>query len=144
MERQAVALVVAYDRAIRSSVGGWLEAAGFVVSACTGPTAPDYRCVADASGTCPLASAADLVVLDAWLQSDADDAGATAPDLIRFYRSLERPLIVLDHGRTGPSLLVSERTALLEWPPNRREIEHVAEALIATSEPAAAARYAAG
>ena len=55
-----------------------------------------------------------------------------APDLIRFYRSKERPLIVLDHGRSGPSLIVPERTALLEWPPNRRELEHVAQALLAT------------
>jgi hypothetical protein len=83
-------------------------------------------------------------VLDAWLEGDADDIGMGAPDLIRFYRSRERPLIVLDHGRSGPSLIVPERTALLEWPPNRRELEHVAEALLATPKSPAPPRYAAG
>lgn len=138
MERRPVALVVAFDQAIRSTVGGWLEAAGFEVMLCTGPRAPDYHCISD-TGVCPLATSADVIVLDAWLESDADDAGTIAPDLIRFYRSLERPLIVLDHGRRGPSLMVPQRTALLEWPPNRRELEHVAQALLATPKPTAAA-----
>lgn len=132
MDRRKTALVVAFDRAIRTSVGGWLEAAGFDVLLCTGPRGPAYRCVGETGGDCPLAHAADLVVLDSWLESDADDRGLTAPELIRFYRSKERPLIVLDHGRSGPSLIVPERTALLEWPPNRRELEHVAQALLAT------------
>ncbi|HET9672813.1 MAG TPA: hypothetical protein VFQ40_08205, partial [Actinomycetota bacterium] len=134
----------AYDHAIRTSVGGWLEAAGYDVILCTGPTDPDYRCVAEVNGVCPLADAADLIVLDAWLQSDADDRGPGAPDLVRFYRSKDRPLIVLDHGRSGPSLIVPERTALLEWPPNRRELEHVAQALLATPGQASSRDYAAG
>lgn len=144
MAGNRTALVVAFDRAIRSSVGGWLESAGFDVLLCTGPTEPDYRCIAEVAGDCPLAAAADIVVLDAWLESDADDMGMGAPDLIRFYRSKERPLIVLDHGRTGPSLIVPERTALLEWPPNRRELERVAEALLATPKRPTPRRYAAG
>jgi hypothetical protein len=143
MDGRRTALVVAFDHAIRTSVGGWLEAAGFDVLLCTGPKRPDYHCIADVAGDCPLATSADLVVLDAWLESDADDAGMTAPELIRFYRSRERPLIVLDHGRSGPSLIVPERTALLEWPPNRRELEHMAQALLATPRPAPARRYAA-
>jgi hypothetical protein len=144
MDGPRTALVVAFDRAIRSSVGGWLEGAGFDVLLCTGPTAPDYRCVADATGGCPLADTADLIVLDAWLESDADDEGGPgAAALIRYYRSKERPLIVLDHGRSGPSLMVPERTALLEWPPNRRELEHIAQALLATPRTTRPRRYAA-
>lgn len=138
MEGKRTALVVAFDRAIRTSVGGWLEAAGFDVLLCTGPRGPEYRCIGETEGNCPLAHEADLIVLDAWLEGDAEDRGMAAPDLIRFYRSMERPLIVLDHGRSGPSLIVPERTALLEWPPNRRELEHVSEALLATPRTARA------
>jgi hypothetical protein len=136
------ALVVAFDRATRSTVGGWLESAGYEVLLCTGPTGPEYRCVGESSGSCPLVEDADLIVLDAWLASDADDRGTIAADLVRFYRSKERPLVVLDHARSGPSLIVSERTALLEWPPNRRELEHIAEALLATPRPVTARSYA--
>jgi hypothetical protein len=126
-----VALIVAFDHATRASVGGWMEAAGFEVELCTGPTRPGYRCVADTAGDCPLTHDADLVILDAWLASDADDEGAVAPGLVRFYRSRGLPLIVLDHGREAPALIIRERTALIEWPPNRRELQHMAQALVA-------------
>jgi hypothetical protein len=128
-ETNQVALVVAYDREVRSTVGAWLEGAGFEVCLCPGPLRPDYRCIADRAIECPLARSADLVVLDAWLESDADDAGTTSPELIRYYRSLGMAILVLDHAREGSSLIPNERIAVLEWPPDRSQIETYAAAL---------------
>jgi hypothetical protein len=124
-----VALVVAFDVAIRSAVGGWLESVGFDVEVCPGPLAPTYRCVSRERQGCVLARDADVVVLDLWLQSDADDAGASAFDLIRYYRSLGRSLIVLDHERPFSALFAAHAVAVVSWPPNRAELERFATAL---------------
>lgn len=124
-----MALVVAFDAAVRSAVGRWLEAAGFDVEVCPGPLAPTYRCVGSEPQGCALARDADVVVLDLWLQSDADDAGATAFELVRYYRSLGRSLIVLDHERPVSALFVVDGVAVVSWPPNRAELERFAIAL---------------
>jgi hypothetical protein len=129
-----LALVVAYDRAIGSAVAGWLEAAGFDVDLCPGPRGPAYRCIATDVRGCPLARIADVIVLDLWLQSDADDAGSSALELIRYYRSLGRSLIVLDHDRSASSFFVAQRVAILSWPPIRSEIERFAVTLAPEAE----------
>jgi len=122
------ALVVAYDRAISSAVGGWLEMAGFDVDLCPGPRRPDYRCIAADERDCPLARDADVIVLDLWLQSDADDRGSSAMDLVRYYRSRGKPLLILDHGRTTSTLFTGQHVAVLSWPPKRDEVERFAVA----------------
>jgi hypothetical protein len=124
-----VALVVAFDRAVRSAVAGWLEAAGLDVEVCPGPLTPTYRCVASEPQGCALARDAAVVVLDLWLQSDADDAGASAFDLVRYYRSLRLPMIVLDHERPISSLFAAHGVAVVSWPPNRAELVRFAIAL---------------
>jgi len=128
-ETNRVALVVAYDREVRSTVGSWLEGSGFEVCLCPGPRRPDYRCIADRGIECPLARSADLVVIDAWLETDADDAGTRSPELIRYYRSLGMAILVLDHARERSSFIPHERIALLEWPPVRSQIETFAAAM---------------
>ena len=127
-------MVVAYDRAIGSAVAGWLEAAGFDVDLCPGPLGPDYRCIATDVRGCPLARFADVIVLDLWLQSDADDAGSSALELIRYYRSLGKSLIVLEHDRSTSSFIAAHRVAILPWPPIRSEIERFAAALAPDAE----------
>jgi hypothetical protein len=126
---RGIALVVAYDRAISSAIGGWLEDVGFRVELCPGPLQPDYRCIGSVEGECPLARIADLVILDAWLQSDADDRGSAALDLVGYYRTLGKPLLILDHASPTSSFFVGERVAILSWPPNRREVERWTVAL---------------
>jgi hypothetical protein len=128
-ETRRVALVVAYDLAVLSNVGAWLEESGFEVCLCPGPRRPDYRCIVDRGLECPLARSADLVVLDSWLQSDADDAGMTSLALIRYYRSLGMAILVLDQAREGPAFIPHERIALLACPPDRSQIETYAAAL---------------
>ena len=42
---------------------------------CTGPRGAEYRCIGETAGGCPRADEADLIVLDAWLESAAADRG---------------------------------------------------------------------
>jgi hypothetical protein len=67
-EAQGVVLVVEAEPAERELFSSWLEESGFTVLACPGPTEPDFTCVGDRKGTCPLADAADVVVLDMSLE----------------------------------------------------------------------------
>jgi len=131
IETRRQALVVAYDRATSSAVGGWLEATGFEVALCPGPLGPSYRCVAAKASEsgCPLIRDADVIVLDLWLQSDVDDRGSAALDLVHYYRSRGKRLLMLDHGMSTSSLFPAERVAVLPWPPVRAEVERFAVAL---------------
>jgi hypothetical protein len=57
-------LLVVADRDEREAFGSGLEAAGFEVLSCPGPTEPDYTCVGAREGVCPLVRDADAIVLD--------------------------------------------------------------------------------
>jgi CheY-like chemotaxis protein len=95
LEAQGVVLVVEADPAERELFSHWLEAFGFTVLACPGPTEPDFTCVGDRKGTCPLAEAADVVVLDMNLESEALMTGTAAEDLLGLYLVSGRPVVTL-------------------------------------------------
>ena len=78
-------LLVEADREERSRFGGWLEGAGFDVLECPGPIEPDYTCVGSRSGSCPLATEADLVILDMSLDSETLMMGTAAEELLGLY-----------------------------------------------------------
>lgn len=88
-------LVVEADPQERELFASWLEASGFTVLACPGPSEPDYTCVGDRKGTCPLAEAADVVVLDMSLESEALMRGTAAEDLLGLYLVTGRPVVTL-------------------------------------------------
>jgi CheY-like chemotaxis protein len=88
-------LVVEADPAERELFSSWLEASGFTVLACPGPTEPDYTCVGDRTGACPLADAADVVVLDMSLDSEALMTGTAAEELLGLYLVSGRPVVTL-------------------------------------------------
>ena len=94
-ETQGVVLVVEADPAERELFSSWLEGSGFTVLACPGPTEPDFTCVGDRKGTCPLAEAADVVVLDMSLESEALMRGTAAEDLLGLYLVSGRPVVTL-------------------------------------------------
>lgn len=89
----ATVLVVAAHQEDRERYGGWLEGSGHEVLLCPGPTAPDYRCVGGRSGTCALALAADLVILDSALPGDDLAVGTPASELVTIYASLGKPVL---------------------------------------------------
>jgi hypothetical protein len=124
--RQPVALVVAFDRRIRARTAKLLEQIGFDVLWCPGPGGPDFTCIAVRSARCPLAEGADVVVLDLWLESDAETRGAGSLDLLEYYRSTEKPIIALDHGAERPRWFPEEQVTVLTWPPVPAELRNAA------------------
>jgi hypothetical protein len=96
-------LVVEADVAERERYSRALEAAGFQVLTCPGPTEPDYTCVGARGGTCPLLAEAAVVVLDMSLDSEALLTGTPAEELLGLYLTSGVPVVVLG-SRSGPAL----------------------------------------
>jgi hypothetical protein len=96
------ALLVTDRHSRETSVGAALARAGFEVYLCPGPQPPNHVCVGGRGGPCPLADAADVVVLDAHLASDEQATGTTSWDLLGFYRHREMPVVVLAEGDDLP------------------------------------------
>lgn len=88
-------LVVEADPLERERFGSWLEAAGFDVLLCPGPTEPDYTCVGSRDGTCPLAEEAAIVVLDMSTESEAVMMGTAAEEILGLYLLAGRRVLVL-------------------------------------------------
>jgi hypothetical protein len=66
--------------------------------------------------------AADVVVLDLWLASDNVMDGTAASELLAYYLSSERPVVVIDPGHDELPPFMEETAARVEWPPERREL----------------------
>jgi hypothetical protein len=94
MDSGAILLVEA-DPAERVCLSAALESVGFAVSVCPGPSGPDYTCVGDREGKCPLVPPANAVVLDLALQSEDVSEGTSPEDLLGLYLSAGKPVIAL-------------------------------------------------
>jgi DNA-binding response OmpR family regulator len=127
----AVVLIVEPNRVVLDRVGRWVEGAGYEVLACPGPGAPTYACLGS-RGTrrCPLAAAADLVVLDLWLAGDRGLQGTGSVDLLRYYRRGGAPILALAHGDGSSDRLVEDGVVVLDGPPDRREIVETVGAMV--------------
>lgn len=95
MIRTGTVLLVEADPGERELFSSWLGGSGFTVLVCPGPTEPDYTCVGDRTGACPLADAADVVVLDMSLDSEALMTGTAAEELLGLYLVSGRPVVTL-------------------------------------------------
>ncbi|SRR6266540_535901 len=117
-----VVLVVDQDPQPRERMAGWLMQAGYQVLTCPGPVAPSYTCVGGRGGQCPLALAAEVVVLDLELASDTMLAGTPALSLLCYYLGLGKGVVAL--GRPGDSVrpFEQERVVLLGRPAERRAL----------------------
>lgn len=107
----ATVLVVEADPNERELFGSWLEDAGYRVLACPGPTEPDFTCVGDRTGTCPLATEADVVVLDMSTQSEGVGMGTASEDLLGLYLFADRRVVALGSrpGAEIPDQLIRRR-----------------------------------
>ncbi len=114
-------LVVEDDPNERERMAAWLEREGLEVMTCPGPMYPEYGCVGARAGRCPLADAADVVVLDLWLGSDAAIQGVSGRRLLRHYLAWGKPVLAFVHGRDRGRLPL-EDVGVLDWPPERREL----------------------
>lgn len=124
-------LLVEQDRELRERVGSWLEGAGFDVYVCPGPSAPTYTCIASEGRPCPLAKAADVVLLDLWLASESALMGTSASELLSYYMATGKPVVVVDHGHDELRPFRDEVAAVLEFPPERRDVIETVEVLLA-------------
>lgn len=123
-------LLVESDSKRREEMGSWLEGAGFEVTACPGPSAPDYTCIGARGGSCPLVHGVDLIVLDLWLAGDMVQEGTSATDLLGYYVSSGKPVIALTHGDGEARLFAEEHLVDIAWPPGRRELVETARAFL--------------
>jgi CheY-like chemotaxis protein len=139
-EVQGMVLVVEADPAERELFSSWLEASGFTVLACPGPTEPDYMCVGARTGACPLADAADVVVLDMSLDSEALMTGTAAEELLGLYLVSGRPVVVLG-SRQGEQ--VAGQLVRMGRHPSRDELLDAVRSLVRPGESTTAERGAA-
>jgi CheY-like chemotaxis protein len=130
-------LVVEADPAERELMAGILEEAGHQVMWCPGPSARDGTCVGTRDGACPLADAADAVVLDTRLQRDDVLGGATGWQLALFYRDSGVPLVALVEPGGGSSLLRGEGVVLLRRPVSQDALLRALTRAVSESRPPA-------
>jgi CheY-like chemotaxis protein len=128
-------LLVEADPELRDRIGEWLERSGFEVLLCPGPSAPSYTCVASTGRPCVLVKAADVVLLDLWLESDTVMSGTTASELLANYVSSGRPVVVIDPGHDELLTFMDESAARIEWPPERREVVESVRVAIQSARP---------
>ncbi len=132
MARKRVVLLVEPDAELRDLIGGWLEEAGYDVLVCPGPSRPDYSCVAGRGKPCPLAHAADVVVLDLWLASDSVLEGTSSFELLSYYLRSGKPVVAMAPGHDQTELFklfLEESLVVVEWPPERQELLETMRAL---------------
>lgn len=132
VRERPVVLVVEKEARRRRLVGGWLEEAGMDVLLCPGPSEPDYTCIGTGAGRCPLAAGAGVIVLDLWLGGDSAMIGTSAIDLLHYYRSWQRPVVViLDRHDEAAAWTREQPLPMLEWPPDRHELVETVSVLAA-------------
>jgi hypothetical protein len=97
---ETLLLLVEPDEDDRERFGGWLEGSGFGVMDCPGPSSVEFTCLGVRGQPCPLLNAADLVILDLRLLSDAYQEKAPSRRLLRYYLDRGKPVILL--GEMAP------------------------------------------
>lgn len=120
--RRGTVLVVENDADVRDRYAAWLEDAGYEVTMCPGPDAPDYTCIGARGGTCPLAEEADVVVLDMHLASDEVMVGSPAWHVLCYYVDHDKGVVALSTDRDFVHPLADENVTVLERPADRQPL----------------------
>lgn len=127
-------LVVESDEAYRELFVAWLSEAGLNVQACPGPQEPEFECAGASRYGCPLADSSDLVVLDLELESDLLLCGVAAWELLHYYRSLGRPVVVLTGTEDAFTPVSGDRIAVLRHPPEHKSLVDAVRVLLLLDE----------
>lgn len=124
-------LLIAAEPAIRERLGGWLASEGHDVIECPGPTAPEYTFTRSRGGDCPLAKAADVVVLDLHLDSDAAMTGTPSWQLVDYYVQRGHPVIAIAGLDQMGQFFLDDSVKTLLRPVDRRDllqaVDHVTQ-----------------
>ena len=124
------ALVVCYDAALRNRLEAWLESAAFSVAGCPGPGVPAV-CPQIHGAACPLATAADVVVLDLELLGSFDPAAPPGWVLLDTYLERGSTVVVLAGSREGPPVLDATPAAILPRTVDRNALMAAVHAALA-------------
>jgi DNA-binding response OmpR family regulator len=127
-------LVVESEEWIRDLVVPWLREGGFEVVTCPGPQGPEFVCAGATKEGCPLAEDADLIVLDLELESDLLVCGVAGWELLHYYRSLDKPVVVLTGFEDAIRPLPSDRIAVVPRPPDRDGLVEAIRVLLLSKE----------
>jgi DNA-binding response OmpR family regulator len=127
-------LVVESEEWIRDLLVPWLQEAGFQVVTCPGPQGPGFSCAGATKVGCQLAEGAELIVLDLELESDLLVCGEAGWELLYYYRSLDKPVVVLTGFEDAIRPLPSDRIAVFPRPPDRDGIVEAIRVLLLTKE----------
>jgi hypothetical protein len=115
-------LVVESEDWLRDRLMSWVREAGAEAVTCPGPQGPGFDCAGASRYGCPLGESADLIILDLELESDLMVCGVAAWELLHYYRSLDKPVVVLSGAGDPVRPLPSDRMAILRRPPDRDEL----------------------
>jgi hypothetical protein len=118
--RDGPILLVERDDERRALFGGWLDAAGYEVLSCPGPSAPEYSCVGRRSGHCPLVEAASLVVLDLSCSSGSEIRPIVDVELLAYYLMTGKSIVALGDGEDLLAEPPSEGVTPMERTPECR------------------------
>jgi hypothetical protein len=69
-------------------------------------------------------------VLDLWLAGEAALTGTSSLDLIEHYLDHGVPIIALSHRADPAELILDDRLLVMDWPPDRRELEETVGVVI--------------
>ena len=127
-------LVVESEDWLRERIIPWIREAGFEVLTCPGPQGPDFDCAGASRYGCPLAESADLIVLDLELESDLLVCGVAAWELLHYYRSLGKPVVVLSGIGDAIRPLPGDRLAVLRRLADRDELVEAIRVLLLMKE----------
>ncbi|MGH2655543.1 MAG: nuclear transport factor 2 family protein [Actinomycetota bacterium] len=115
-------LVVEPDREDRELLRRWLAGTGAEVLFCPGPRAPRYRCAGGQGGPCPLAEAADVVVLDLDLDSEVAGEGTACEELVSYYTGLGKPVVAFGPYAQVVRPYAESGVRTIGWPVRRDEL----------------------
>jgi len=127
-------LVVESEKRLRELLIPWVCEAGFEVLTCPGPQGPEFDCAGASRYGCPIAEHADLIVLDLDLESDLLVCGVAAWELLHYYRSLDKPVVVLTGIGDAIRPLPGDRIAVLRRPPDRDALVEAIRVLLLTKQ----------
>lgn len=130
MDKGRVLLVEA-DPGNRDEYGRWLDESGYEVSTCPGPSGPDYVCVGGRRGWCPLVEPADVVVLDLDLDSEVEEEGTSAFELLSLYTSSRKPVVAVGSDPRIVGVFPERLAAGLLGPPTRPQLVQAVRTSIA-------------
>ncbi len=115
-------LVVEDDENAREHYGDWLEAAGYIVSNCPGPTVSEYTCLGVRGLPCPLGDAADIMLVDTRPLPGVSHKEKPGWRLLRYYLKTGKPIVAIADRYRPDRAFRPEQVAVLHSNPGRESV----------------------